>query len=212
MIGSKKKIGIIGTGGSARETLLCLIDGFGTLPLKIEDIVCFFERDSHLKDNNVMGVKVLPQSEFDPSVYDVVVGIGDSALRKKVVQALPVNTTFTNIIHPDAIISKWVEIGEGSVITAGTVLTCNIKIGNHAQLNLHTNISHDCEIGDYFTTAPGVNISGICKFGDCVYFGTNSSVRQGINICSNVTIGMGGVVVKDILEEGVYIGNPVKKL
>jgi len=45
-----------------------------------------------------------------------------------------------------------------------------------------------------------------------VYFGTNSCVRQKITICDNVTIGMGGVVVKNITEPGVYIGNPVQKL
>ena len=38
------------------------------------------------------------------------------------------------------------------------------------------------------------------------------SVRQGVEICSDVTIGMGAVVIKDIKESGVYIGNPLRKL
>ena len=33
-----------------------------------------------------------------------------------------------------------------------------------------------------------------------------------MSICSDVTIGMGGVVVKDIADAGVYIGNPLKQL
>jgi acetyltransferase-like isoleucine patch superfamily enzyme len=45
-----------------------------------------------------------------------------------------------------------------------------------------------------------------------VYFGTNSSVRQGITICQDVVIGMGGVVVKNITESGIYVGNPATKL
>lgn len=128
------------------------------------------------------------------------------------VENFPPETNFITIIHPTAIISDWVKIGKGSIITAGTILTCNINIGNHAQINLQTTIGHDCSIGNYFTTAPNVNISGDCKFGECVYFGTNSAIRQGIRICDNVIIGMGGIVVKDINEEGVYIGNPVRKL
>jgi sugar O-acyltransferase (sialic acid O-acetyltransferase NeuD family) len=140
------------------------------------------------------------------------VAAGDPSIRKKIVESLPVKTTFTTIIHPNAIISKWVEIGEGSIITAGVIITCDIKIGKHSQLNLHTTIGHDCIIGDYFTTVPGSNISGSCLFGNKVYFGTNSSVRQGVSICDDVTIGMGGVVVKNISESGVYIGNPLKKL
>jgi sugar O-acyltransferase (sialic acid O-acetyltransferase NeuD family) len=212
MIDNEKKICILGAGGFGREVLCCLIDAIATTNLKIEEIACFMVSDEHFKENKIMGVDVIPQSKFDPSLYKVVVAIGDPSSRKRVVESLPKKTEYTTIIHPSAIISEWVKIGEGSVITAGTILTCNISIGKHAHLNLQTTIGHDCTIGDFFTTAPAANISGNCLFGECVYFGTNSSVRQGVQICDNVTIGMGGVVVKDITEEGVYIGNPLKKL
>ena len=39
------------------------------------------------------------------------------------------------------------EIGAGSIITAGCIITTNIKIGKHSHLNLHTTIGHDCELG-----------------------------------------------------------------
>ena len=208
----EKKICIIGTGGHGRETLTCLIDGISTTELKIEEIAVFMVNDEFYEKSEIMGVPVIKDSEFNAENYKVVVAIGDPKTRKKVIEKLPPETEFTTIIHPNVVISDWVEIGEGSIITAGTILTCNIKIGKHAHLNLHTTIGHNCIIGDYFTTAPGINISGNCEFGDCVYFGTNSSIRQGIKICDNVTIGMGGIVLKNINEEGVYIGNPVKKL
>ena len=203
---------IIGTGGFARETLSCLIDGIASTGLKIEKIAVFMERDDVYNETEIMGVPVIKESEFIVDDYSVVVAIGDPIKRKKVVESLPPKTNFITIIHPTAIISDWVKIGKGSIITAGTILTCNINIGKHAQINLQTTIGHDCSIGNYFTTAPNVNISGDCEFGECVYFGTNSAIRQGIKICNNVTIGMGGIVVKDINDEGVYIGNPVKKM
>jgi sugar O-acyltransferase (sialic acid O-acetyltransferase NeuD family) len=212
MIETEKKICILGAGGFGREVLCCLIDGIASTNLKIEEIVCFMVSDEHFKESKIMGVDVIPQSKFDSSLYNVVVAIGDPHLRKRVIDNMPPQTTYTSIIHPSAVISEWVEIGEGSIIAAGTILTCNIKIGKHAHLNLHTTIGHDCIIGDFFTTAPAANISGNCHFGDCVYFGTNSAARQGVKICNNVMIGMGGVVVKNITEEGVYIGNPLKKL
>jgi sugar O-acyltransferase (sialic acid O-acetyltransferase NeuD family) len=207
-----KKICIIGAGGFGREVLLCVVDSITTTNLKLEDTVCFMVEDEYLVENKIMGIEVIPQSKFDPNLYNVVVAIGDPKTRKRVVESLPDETTFTTVIHPNAIISDWVQIGEGSIITAGVIITCNIKIGKHSQLNLHTTIGHDCELGDYFTTAPGANISGNCTFGEKVYFGTNASVRQGVSICNDVTIGMGGVVVKNISESGVYIGNPLKKL
>ena len=43
-------------------------------------------------------------------------------------------------------------------------------------------------------------------------FGTSSSIKQGIPITNNVTIGMGAIVTKEIKEPGVYIGIPAKRL
>lgn len=212
MIIHKNKICIVGAGGFGREVLCCLIDCLKGSTLKIEDTVCFMEEDKFPRENKVMGIDVISQSEFDPALYDVVIAIGDPNRRKLVVDSLPDNTTYATIIHPSAVLSDWVEIGDGSIVTAGSIITCNVKIGKHAHINLHTTIGHDCQIGDFFTTAPGVNVSGKCNIEDCVYLGTNSAVKQGVNICGGVTIGMGGIVVKHIQDSGVYIGNPLKKL
>jgi len=212
MINNEKKICIFGAGGFGRETLCCLIDRISPLNLKIEDVACFMVDDEFYRESKILGLDVIPFSDFDPALFNVVVAIGEPSLRKFAVESLPQTTTYTTIIHPSAVISEWVEIGEGSIITAGTILTCNIKIGKHAHINLHTTIGHDCVIGDFFTAAPAANISGKCKFGNCVYFGTNSAIREGVMVTDNVTIGMGGIVVKNIAEEGVYIGNPLKKL
>jgi sugar O-acyltransferase (sialic acid O-acetyltransferase NeuD family) len=208
----EKKICIVGTGGFGREVLCCLTDTISNTNLKIEEFACFMVSDEISKQSKIMGIDVISQSQFDPKYYNVVVAIGDPSTRKRVVSSLPKQTTYTTIIHPSAIISNFVEIGEGSIITAGAIITCNIKIGKHAHINLLTTIGHDCEIGDFFTTGPAANVSGNCHLGECVYLGTNSAVKQGISICDNVTVGMGGVVVKKITEKGVYIGNPVNKL
>jgi serine acetyltransferase len=34
----------------------------------------------------------------------------------------------------------------------------------------------------------------------------------GYIFCNDVTIGMGAVVVKDITEPGIYVGNPARRL
>lgn len=209
---NEKKICIAGTEGFGRETLTCLMDSFINSSINIEEAVVFMERDNYSGPSTIMGIPVIKDSDFDVNKYQVVVAIGDPKIRKKIVERLPQETEYKTIIHPTAVISRWVEIGEGSIITAGVILTCNIRIGSHAHLNLNTTIGHDCSIGDFFTTAPAANVSGNCTFEEGVYLGTSSSVKQGVSICKNVTIGMGGIVVKSITEEGVYIGSPVKKL
>jgi serine acetyltransferase len=59
---------------------------------------------------------------------------------------------------------------------------------------------------------PGAIVSGDCNISDNVYVGTNSSIREKISICDDVIIGLNSGVVSDIVESGVYVGTPAKKI
>jgi len=194
------KRALIGAGGFAKE----IIAHIGDSTMKQ------FVDDEYWKKGNKY---IRPLSEFDPNEYEVLIAIGEPKMRYDMSQRLPSNTKYFSFIHPSAqVLDKDLEIGEGSIICAGCVLTTNIKIGKHAHLNLHTTIGHDCRIGDYFTTAPGVKVSGNCKIYDCVYIGTNASIKEKISIHSLVTIGLNAGVTNHIEESGVYVGTPAKKI
>jgi len=190
---------IIGAGGFARE-----IQAAMGLNCK------FFVDDEYYQENQD---NILPLSQFDENEYEVVVAIGDPKDRSDMIQKLPKNTKYFTYIHPTVItLGNDIEIGEGSIICAGCILTTNIKIGKHAHLNLQTTIGHDCRIGAHFTTAPGAKVSGNCKIGDMVYLGTNSSIKEKITVSKLTTIGSNATVVKDIQESGTYVGVPAKKI
>lgn len=189
------KLALFGYGGHARE-VACQID----------QKVTFFVDDEYINDITK------PISEFNPEEYLMMVAVADSKDRADIVSKLPKETKYFTFIHPSAqIMGNDVEIGEGSFIGAYSILTTNIKIGKHLILNRGNHIGHDCVIGDYFSAMPGAIVSGNVKIGECVYFGTNSSVREKITICDDVTVGMNAAVVKDINESGIYIGTPAKK-
>lgn len=194
------KRALIGAGGFANEIKahMCQFD-----------MISFVDNNYYRPDDS----NIKPLSEFNPDEYEVVVCIGDSKKRRDMVSRLPDNTKYFTYIHPTAqILGNDVEIGDGSIICAGVIVTTNCKIGKHTHLNLQTTIGHDCIIGDFFTTAPGVKISGNCKIGNRVYFGTNSSVRQKITTCDDVVIGLNAGVVKNIEEVGTYAGVPAKRI
>jgi serine acetyltransferase len=48
--------------------------------------------------------------------------------------------------------------------------------------------------------------------GNGVFVGTNAVILERLSICENAIIGAGAVVTKSILEPGVYVGMPAKKL
>jgi len=197
------KKAIIGAGGFGREVFWSLspIERIGSV---------FFIDDVYWKDNTD---NVYPLSKFNPEEYEVIIAVGSPAARAKIVEALPESTRFFTHIHKSAqLLAPDIEIGEGSIICANSIITTSVKIGKHCHLNLGSTIGHDTVIGDFFTTAPGAKISGNCEIGDRVYFGTNSSVKEKIEICSDVTIGLNSGVVKNIYFCGVYVGLPAKKI
>lgn len=191
---------LIGSGGFARE-IMAHLGKFG--------MPCFV--DDEYWEENCKNIHKL--SEFDPDKYEVMVAIGDPKIRQSIVNRLPAATRYFSYIHPSSqILAEDVEIGEGSIICAGCIVTTNVKIGKHAHLNLQTTVGHDTQIGDYFTSAPGVKISGNCSIGDCVYLGTNSSVKEKIKIIGFSTVGLNSGVVKPISEPGTYVGTPAKRI
>ena len=206
-----KEICIVGTGGFGREVLSLLNDLD-----KYDNVAAFLEPD-HIweekwKDKTLMGKQVLPMSFANEAKHQITIGVASNAIRRKTLEQLPAGIEYISLIHPSVQISRWVEVGRGAIITAGCILTCDIKLGDFVQLNVSTTICHDCRIGDFFTTAPGVHISGNVIIDDDVYFGTASATKQGISICKNVFIGMGAMVTRDITEPGTYIGVPAKKM
>lgn len=197
------KKGIIGAGGFGREVYWSLS------PMERVNTVFFV--DDEYWDNT--DEKILPLSLFNTSEYEIVIAVGNPKDRFNIVQKLPKTTKFFTHINPSVqILGPDVEIGEGSIICAGTIITTNVKLGKHTHLNLQTTIGHDCEIGDYFTTAPGAKISGNCKIHDMVYVGTNASIKEKLSVHSLTTVGSNATVVKNIEESGTYVGVPTKKI
>lgn len=194
------KLALIGAGGFANEVKAQI--GNYEMP-------CFVD-DEYYKPNNL---SIFPLSQFDPNSYKILIAIGDPKTRNEMLKRLPKETKFFSFIHPSAqILANDFELGIGSIICAGCIITTNCKIGDHSHLNLLSTIGHDCRIGNFFTTAPGAKISGNCEIGEFVYIGTNASIREKIKICDDVIIGLNSGVVKNITDPGVYIGTPAIKI
>ena len=200
-------VAIFGTGGFARE-VACVLHDLG----RGDRIAAFHEPDAVYQPRELLGVPVRPQSAFEPGRHRAVIGIGNPNVREKVVGELPPETVFDTLVHPAAVVSQWVEIGDGTIVCAGAVLTCQIEIGKHCHFNLNATVGHDCVFGDFCTIAPGTNISGNVTLGTRVDVGTQAAFRQNLRVCDDVVIGMGAVVLKDIVEPGTYIGVPARKV
>lgn len=141
----------------------------------------------------------------------VVLGLGFPGVRKRVAEKYRSCCSFPNIIHPSAILTDTVkEMGEGNIIAPNCILTTSICLKNFNFLNLAVTVGHDVVIGDYNVFNPGVAVSGAVNIGDCNLFGVHSSIRQGLTIGSGNILGMGGVLLKDMGNDEIWVGIPAK--
>ena len=113
------------------------------------------------------------------------------------------------------------DIGEDVVIytpTDGIVdkqYPWMIKIGNHVRIAQGTIIlTHDYSWSTLKVLKDGIILgaSGRVTIGDNVFIGMNAVITRGVTIGNNVVIGTGAVVTKDCLPNGVYAGNPARRI
>jgi acetyltransferase-like isoleucine patch superfamily enzyme len=113
-------------------------------------------------------------------------------------------------------VGPFVEIQKTASIGART------KVQSHAFICELVTIGDDCFIGhgvmfinDTFATGGPANgnksLWQSTSVGNRVSIGSNASILP-VSICDDVVIGAGAVVVKNITEPGVYVGNPVRKI
>jgi acetyltransferase-like isoleucine patch superfamily enzyme len=103
-------------------------------------------------------------------------------------------------------------MGEGNIICAGNILTCNIVIGNYVTINLTCTIAHDDIIEDFVTILPGCNISGNVHLKRKVDVGTKTAIIPGVVVGENTIIGAGSTVINDLPANCTAVGTPAKPI
>ena len=143
--------------------------------------------------------------------FDFILGIGDNAIRVKVAQLIKSkNKKIRNVIHPTASIAQKVTIGEGNFIARNVSINPLASISNYCILNTGCIVEHECVINQGVHVAPGAVLAGNVTVGENTFVGANAIIKQGITIGKNVTIGAGSVVIRDIEDNRVVVGNPSK--
>jgi len=147
----------------------------------------------------------------DPRVRSI--GVVDVRFGERVTVVEPVNL-YGCTIGDDAFVGPFVEIQRNVRVGART------KIQSHSFICELVTIGADCFIahGVMFindTFADGGPAGGdrtrwkSTRIGDHVSIGSNATILP-VTVCDRVVIGAGSVVTKDILERGIYAGNPAR--
>lgn len=208
-----KSIAIYGAGGFGLEVAM-LIEQINLVKHRWKTIGFFddgLSKGTIINERAVLGGLNELNDWSEPLA--VVCAIGMPSVKRNIVKLIKNPCIyFPTLMHPSVICgaSKYLQIGQGSIICAGTLITTNIDIGSFVTLNLSCTVGHQVTIGNYCSFMPSCNISGEVTIGENSFWGTGAKAINRLKIGSNTIIGAGAVVINEIPNNATAVGVPAK--
>ena len=207
---------ICGAGGFADE-VTCLVNRINAITPQW-NFLGYIDKDMNTKGEKRRYGTILGDISFvnnSKVPLSVAVAIGNPARVKKVISEIHNEfVEFPNVIDPDVLFldKDSIRIGQGNIICANCVVSCNVNIGDFNILNIGAGVGHDAIVGNYNVIMPNVNISGGVIIGESNLLGVKSTVIQYLKIGKGVTLGANSVLMRNAKDDLLYIGNPAKKM
>lgn len=140
-----------------------------------------------------------------------IVAIGNNSVRLNKLVALQKNkASLVSLIHPKATVSRYAQLGIGSVVMANATINPFARVGMGGIINTGAVVEHDCILGRVVHLSPNSALAGGSHLGDGVWLGIGSVTKQLVRIGTNTIIGAGAVVTKDIPSNVIAVGIPAE--
>ncbi|ESU20814.1 4-keto-6-deoxy-N-Acetyl-D-hexosaminyl-(Lipid carrier) aminotransferase [Flavobacterium cauense R2A-7] len=175
--------------------------------LKQQHVVVEAVLDDTPKSDFICGIPVVKTSDIILDAEAVlVVSIGNNTFRKRIAESL--NVRFYTAIHSSAVVSPSTILGMGTVVMPNAVINAFSTLGNHCIVNSGAIVEHDCVLENYVHISPNAALAGGVSVGEGTQIGIGASVIQGIKIGKWVTVGAGAVIIEDLPDYAIVVGNP----
>lgn len=205
---------VYGAGGNGRETVQ-LIEDINAHRARW-DVLGFIDDDPATHGREVNGLPVLGGVDWlsgEGVTARIALGVSSPTAKRRIVARVGSDTQrFITIVHPSVRLCRWLEIGPGTAIAAGTMLTVNIYIGAFVSVNRVCNISHDCRLGDFTTVAPATNLSGGVELGAGCEIGSGVTTVEGVTVGEWAIVGAGAVIASDLPANCTAVGVPARPI
>ncbi len=143
--------------------------------------------------------------------FIVAIGGNNGETRRMISEKLEsINIIPITAIHPKSNIASNVKIGAGCQIMMNATIGARTVLKNYCIINTSVNIDHECVIEKGVHIGPSAALAGCIYVKENTFIGTNATILPRLQIGKNVTVGAGAVVVKNVNDDCIVVGNPAK--
>ncbi len=149
--------------------------------------------------------------DWQPSDNEVfVMGVSSPAGKEKIAGILKAKgARFVTLVHPLALVSEYVTMGEGCIINGRSSIGDNAVLGDFVNL-AGSMVGQDAVIGDFSTLTGYVNITD-AKLGKRVFVGSHAVILNRRKIGDDAYVCAGSIVLNNVKPGIKVFGNPAKK-
>lgn len=186
------------------------------LETKKYNIIGFLDDDESKFGKLLNGIKVIGNvseleklSEIEDSLC-VFVPIGSNEVRKRIIEyARKLRHKTPSFIHPSAIIHNSVNIGDTVYVLPGSQIMPFVTIEDNVMISMGVNIAHHSILNSNCFISQGSNVGASITIEESAFLGIGSTIMTGVkSVGSNSIIGAGAVIIKDVPDYAVVVGNP----
>ena len=183
----------------------------------LNDVVPIGQKIGLYKGYNVLGTSNdIDKFLGDKDIYFFIGYFGmqnEEAVYNKITNLKIPKDRLASLIHPTAYVPKdFCSIGQGVLVAPFARICPDSTIEDNCILMSSSIIGHDSTMKKFSHIAADSVIGGNVTIGFGSHVGTNATIRENVNIGNFSLIGSGSVVLKDVPENSIVVGNPAKIL
>jgi sugar O-acyltransferase (sialic acid O-acetyltransferase NeuD family) len=181
-------------------------------------VVAFTADQKYLKEESFLELPLVAFENvaklYSPQNYKMFVALSYAKMNKvraeKYYEAKQLGYELVSYVSTRCSFLTDYPVGENCFILEDNTIQPFVRIGNNVTLWSGNHIGHDAVIEDHCFLASHIVVSGYVRIRNNCFIGVNATLRNSITIAPETLIGAGAVIMKDTVEQGVYLPERAK--
>src|SRR6266446_10613882 len=177
------------------------------------EVVAFTADREYVKESTFLGLPVVEFEKvsqvYPPSESKMFIAVSYAQMNQvragKYFRAKEIGYELVSYVSSRATFLSDAPVGDNCFILEDNTIQPFVRIGNDVTLWSGNHIGHDSIIEDHCFLASQIVVSGRVRICPYCFIGVNATLRNSITIAPETLIGAGAIIMKDTVEQGVYL-------